>query len=383
MSSADPNRVAAALQGLVADGTLSGHQARRVEQSLSSGPAVGQPPPALGSPVTTVVGAGGPDHPAAPGTAARAPGAAAQAPGAASQPRGSGGPQQHRTLLLEIGGYVGGALLLSGASLVFANYWTDLSRPGRLLVASATCAGLLAIALLIGLRHGSPVALSSRRRVAATLAALASVAAGGAAAIARELLLGPDGDAWYGLLIGAGILTVALPLYLLLRGAPLLFMVWCAGLSMLLELWTVWDDFDSSWKMSLAIAGYGVLWLAVGVLTPVRERGAAAVLGGLTGLSAALELAAEDATGAALGLAIGLVLTAGSFTGFARWRRWPFLVPGVLVALSVPAVAFATWFDSLLASGIALVVVGAALLAAGVWALWGFQRGRPGLVQSP
>src|SRR6266540_1678799 len=111
MSSADANRVAAALQGLVADGTLSGHQARRVEQSLSSGPAVGQPPPALGSPVTTVVGADGPDHPAAPGVAARAPGAAAQAPGAASQPRGSGGPQQHRTLLLEIGGYVGGALL--------------------------------------------------------------------------------------------------------------------------------------------------------------------------------------------------------------------------------------------------------------------------------
>jgi hypothetical protein len=366
MANAEANRLEAALQGLVDDGTLSAHQAHRVERVLSGEPAVGQPPTGLGSPAMT--GASDPSAAAAPGVPGRTSGSD-RSPG-------------HRTLLLEIGGYVGGALLLSGASLVLANYWTDMSRLGRLLVALSACAGLLAIALLTGLRHGSPVAWSSRRRLAATLAALASTAAGGAAAVLRELLLGDRGDSWYWLLIGAGILAVAAPLYLVFRGAPLLFMVWAAGMSMSLELWIVWDDPDASWKLSLVTAGYGVAWLVVAILCPVRERGAAAVLGGLTGLSPALELAADDAVRAGLGVAIGVVLTAGSFVGFARWRRWPFLVPGVLVALSVPAVAFATWFDSVLASGIALVAVGAALLAAGMWALRGIQRRGPDVAES-
>ena len=115
---------------------------------------------------------------------------------------------------------------------------------------------------------------------------------------------------------------------------------------------------------------------------PVREPGLTAVLGGLTGFGAAEAITTDSLPDdgpllAILGLILGVAFAAGCFWLYLATRRWPALVPAVLIALVVPATALAQILHSLLAAGFAVALVGLALLAAGGVALT--TRRRPAL----
>jgi hypothetical protein len=261
---------------------------------------------------------------------------------------------------IEFAGYLGGALFLGGMSLVVVPTWDDLAYPARLGLAATVTLILLAAAVVVGRRAGggSPV----QGRLASTLGALGAGGASVTAAVVspglRDVLAG-----------SIAALVVAAAGYLLLRGAPLLVAACAASV---VAVGTVLEEFgvtsEAGFATAFALLGAG--WLALGLAGLVRERSAAAMLGGLIGLGAGqtAAIAGDQVAGdgvALYGLAIGVVFLAACFGGYLATRRWPLLVPAVLIALIVPATALANVLDSGLAAGATVAAVGALILAAG------------------
>ena len=260
--------------------------------------------------------------------------------------------------LVEFAGYLGGALLLGGVSLVVVPTWDDLPFAVRLALATLVTVLLAVGAMVVGRpfrREGLPAA---HARLASTLAALA---AGGAATVAA--VLSPDDHEFLAGSLAA--LAVTLVAYPLLRGAPLLV---ATGLSSVSVVSAILDEFDvdaqGSWATAYAVLG--AVWLGLGFAKFVDERGTAGLFGGALGLIAG-EVAAADGTDrvALYGLALAVVFIAAGFAGYLATRSWPWLVPAVLSALIVPATALSNVLDSGLAAGATLAAVGALILVGG------------------
>lgn len=336
------------LDGLVHDGVLSPGQADQVHGRLT---------PLWAAAVPT-----GPDTTVAP-DATVAPGATVVGD---AHPHGE---NRVRTRIVEVAGYLGGAMVLGGAATVVVPTWDSFPSAARFVL--ALVAALLLAAGAFGARFArlGDDTLGARLRLASALGALAS----GAAAIAAAV---PASDRWELLAASVTALLVAVPGYALVRGAPLLGTAWLASALV------VGDFLDRSgaddilpWGVAYAVVG--ALWLLLAVPlrgSPVREPGLAAVLGGLTGFGASEAVTTDSLAGdgpllAIVGLLLGLAFAAACFGLYLATRRWPALVPAVLIALVVPATALARILDSLLAAGFAVAVVGLLLLAAGAVAL--------------
>ncbi len=328
MAGTDP--LNAGLQQLVDEGTLSPQQAGRTAQvlaaALHSSSAGGHP-------------TGQPDHP-------------------------------HRAnVLVEVAAYVGGALMLGGAGIIVGNLWRDIPRGGRIGLTVTVTVFLAVAGLILGLHQGSLKRTDnpSRRRLSSALGALAT---GSAAAVGGLVV---DGRA-EPLSIGVAALLVSVPLYVVLRGAPLLFASWLAGM---VALWAVCDliingtDANAARSddvlllvWSLALIGYGTLWLALALLDVVTENEASAFLAAAAGLLGS-EVLATQSDYAWVGLVLSVAVGAGIVVAYSRIRHWSLLLAGVLLALIVPATALATIFDNYLAPALALLIIGIALLAIG------------------
>ncbi|MGH3646254.1 MAG: DUF2157 domain-containing protein, partial [Micromonosporaceae bacterium] len=322
----ESTRLGTALRELVGEGTLSPEQARRVEEVVRARDAV------------------------------------------------STGDGRFRALV-EAGGYVGGALVFGGAGLIVSYFWEDLALRSQFAVSVATAVVLVVAALVAGMERTGVTESPVRRRLASTLGALGAVVAGGAAEVLRELLLGRHEADWFFGFHGVGVALVAVPLYLIFRRVPLLLTVWYGGLAIAVELGQQVDPHTGIWSGGWAMVAYGAAWLAVAIAGVVREPGAAGFLGGAAGLIGSEYLAAYSDEVAPLGLFAGSLFVVGLFVGFARSRRWPFLAAAVLMALLVPTTAVAVLFESALAAGGVLVVVGLIMLVAGLALLPRRQRG--------
>jgi len=279
------------------------------------------------------------------------------------------GEHRFRTRVVEVAGYLGGAMVLGGAATIVVPTWDSFPSVARFLLAVVATILLAAGAVAARLARLGEDTLGARLRLASALGALAAGAAATAAAV-------PADSSWEVLAASVAALVVAVPGYALVRGAPLLGTAWLASALL------VGDVLDRSgvddvlpWGIAYAIVG--ALWMLLAAPfrgSPVREPGLAAVLGGLTGFGASEAVTTDSLPGggpllAIVGLLIGLAFAAGCFGLYLATRRWPALVPAVLIALVVPATALAQILDSLLAAGFAVALVGLALLAAGAVAL--------------
>ncbi|MFI5958270.1 hypothetical protein [Cryptosporangium sp. NPDC051539] len=268
-----------------------------------------------------------------------------------------------RGRIVEVAGYLGGAMVLGGAAAIVVPTWDSFPAPARFLLAVVVT--VLLLGGTVAARFAQFGEADARHRLASALGALAA----GAAAIAAAV---PADDA-HELLAGSiAALAVAVPAYALVRGAPLLAGAWLAS-SLLIG-----DVLDRSqvegllpWGLAFAVVGALWLLLAVPVLgNPVKEPGLVAALGGCTGFGAAEALITEDKVPLTIvGLVIGAGFAAAALALYLGTRTWPALIPAVLIALVVPATALAGLFDNVLAAGFAVVIIGAVLLVAGGVAL--------------
>lgn len=282
------------------------------------------------------------------------------APGAATPAES---PTTARGVVVEAAGYLGGALVLSGMAMVVTYNWEALPYAGRLAVAGLTTLLLGAVAVLAGRPWRRTGVSTARSRLASSLSALAAVGAATLAAV-----LAPDDNE--SLVASTVGLIVAVAGYAVFRGAPALV---ASTVAALITVEDVLYQVDASSSVHVtALALVGVVLLLLGMLGALRERGAAGLLGGLVGLGAAQSAAFDSSKVVAVyGLGLGVLFLAGCFGWYLTTRRWPLLVPAVLIALVVPPSVLLTVVENVVVAGAAMAVTGAVvLLGGGVALMW-------------
>ncbi|GAA3395471.1 hypothetical protein GCM10020369_68720 [Cryptosporangium minutisporangium] len=287
------------------------------------------------------------------------------------------GEHRTRTRIVEIAGYVGGAMVLGGAAAIVVPTWDAFPSIMRFLLAVVATLVLGGGAVAARFARLGDDTLDARLRLASVLGALAAGAAATAAAV-------PASDSAEVLAGSLAALLVAVSGYALVRGAPLMFTAWLAS-AMLVGDFLGRANVDDILPWGIAYAVLGAFWMLLAIPvrgTPIREPGVAVLLGGLTGFGAAEAVTNDSYLGdgpllAIVGLLMGVAFAAGCFALYLGTRRWPALVPAVLIALVVPATALAQILDSLLAAGFAVALVGLLLLVAGGVALLSRRPGGP------
>lgn len=262
--------------------------------------------------------------------------------------------------VMEIGGYIGGGLMIAGVSAFMAASWHDLSRTGR--------GGLLALYALAFVLAGVLVAGGptrvrglvdghhpARRRITGVLFGLASVPA----ALAVAVLASNRYDGVSGSLAG---LVVAAAGLALLPTAPGL--VATAGMSLATAEYAASEVLrTSALGTGLVTIALGLAWIAL-ALTPVLPSRPLGLVAGTGFALLGAQLPLGDGSSAPWAYGMTFALAVGAFVGY-RWQRSiVLLVAGVLgVTLAVPE-AVLDWTNGALGASVILLVAGAVLVAA-------------------
>ncbi len=279
--------------------------------------------------------------------------------GTAEPPAAGAAADRSPPLLVELACYVGGGFMVAGAGLALGREWDGLPAAVRAGLPAVLTALLAVVAVLAG-RPWLPSARTgpARRRLASTLAALF---AAGVASTAGQFA-GNDAE---GLTVAVPAALAALAGYLAVRGSVALFACWLSAIGL---LYAVAErlDLGTAWMVAgQAAVGGGWLALAAWRRLPAGEAKAAAVLGGLAGLSAAETGAVSGGGLTWLGAAIGALFLVGGFARYRAGGQPAVLVPVVLTALLVPASVVGATQHDVRAAGSVLALVGVVLLMAG------------------
>lgn len=285
-----------------------------------------------------------------------------------------GAPERQATsrgLLVEIAGYVGGALVVASVGLFLAQYWSDFSGAGQVAVL-ATIAVLLAAAGLIVCRLGTGYAEMRagrdevRRRLAAALLTAGAVAAGIALGRAVELQVGPEtgNGSWPSVAGSLTALVLSVAAYAvvpsLLGQLAMLWAVVVANTS----TWSLVADeeFDTLWP-GLTFMAVGLTWLVCAERGVFRERDQARAIAALLTLFGAQFIRFGD-THNNLSYLLMAAVAVAAFVLYLKTVSWPYLVVGVLgVTLVVPE-AIIDWTEGSLGPAGGVLVAGLTLLGA-------------------
>jgi hypothetical protein len=313
--------VSAALQDLVADGTLTAAQADRVAARL----AVAADPSA---------------EPAA---------------GPVVAPARQGGR------LAEIAGYAGGALLLGAVALFLSTGWSDLSDPSQIAVLTGTAVLLIVAGAVIAvggdtsLRDTGHAHDSARRRLVSVLWTVAAASTAGAAGLAV------DG---YELVAASAVgLVVAGVGYRLMPSAVGQLGGWLAAIGLVSGLIGELGDEPGTWLYAVALVSLGAVWAGLAVTRVLDETESGLALGAGLALFAA-QLPLIDSDHELLGYLLTAGVAAAGFAGYLATRSWAVLGAGVLGTTFVVPEALHDWTDGSVSAAGSLLVAGLTLLAA-------------------
>jgi Predicted membrane protein (DUF2157) len=257
--------------------------------------------------------------------------------------------------VLEVLGYVGGALVLGAVIMLGSFFWDDLGSTGRKLVAVAS---LLVPAL------GGAALIKGRVRpeLGAILLALACYAAGFAYLVVFE-------DQEFVVSAAVVVLTSALGAVLLRSGA---FLVsgWSGG--MLLACAVVFNLIDTpvgadpGREAAYLAVGFLLVGLALAASGVLLSRTLAWSLAGLSGWAASIALQGAP-NGEWLSLLAATVVSSGLLTVFVQTHRYVFAVIGCAILLSMWPVSLYRILDDAVGAAIGLIAAGAVLIATVIW----------------
>ena len=264
------------------------------------------------------------------------------------------------TGVLDVLGYVGGALLLGAVIFVGSTLWDDMGRAERIALAVASFLVPLTGGLILD-------RVGSRRSLARALLALACVAAGFACFTIleeRELL------------VSSGVVVVAaLAGGVTVRSAAFYAPGWVAAMTFAQQFVTQEVQLSDPDQTAYATSGefllVGVLLVGCGLLL---NRHVGWTLAGLSGWLAALVLTSLEHPYLAIGLAT--LVAAALFVGLVRLQMYGFAVVGCLLVLSIWPWALYQVLDSAFGVAVGLVAAGCVLIASAV-VLTRLRRRRP------
>jgi hypothetical protein len=277
----------------------------------------------------------------------------------ATEPAPASEPVQRSTTrssaVLEVLGYVGGALVLGAVIMLGSFFWDDLGSTGRKLVA-------LASVLVPALGGAALIKGRARPELGQILLALACYAAGFAYLVVFE-------DQKFVVSAAVVVLTSAIGAALLRSGA---FLVsgWSGG--MLLVCAVVFDLIEPPVGVEptkeAAYLAIGFLLVAVALAGSglLLSRTLAWSLAGLSGWAASIALQGA-ANGEWLSLLCATVVTAALLTAFVQTHRYVFAIIGCAILLSIWPVSLYRIVDNAVGAAIGLVAAGAVLIGTVIW----------------
>ena len=257
--------------------------------------------------------------------------------------------------VLEVLGYVGGALVLGAVIMLGSFFWDDLGSTGRKLVAVASLAvpALGGAALIKG---------RARPELGHILLALACYAAGFAYLVVFE-------DQEFVASAAVVVLTSAIGAVLLRSGA---FLVSGWSGSMLLVCAVVFnpinnaDGTEPAQEAAYLAIGFLLVGLALAASGLLLSRTLAWSLAGLSGWAASIALQGAP-NGEWLRLLCATVVTAALLTGCVLIHFYGFAVIGCAILLSIWPVSLYRILDDAVGAAIGLVAAGGVLIGTVIW----------------
>ncbi|MFG1912293.1 DUF2157 domain-containing protein [Kribbella sp. NPDC048928] len=258
------------------------------------------------------------------------------------------------SLVVEALAYLGGVIILVGATLISADYWDALGHVGQL----ALVGGGAAVMLLAGAVVRRPRA-AFQLRVKSVLWLIATAGTGAFLALFADRVLDFGTDA-ITLTAGTGAAMLAAVLW------------WCLPVfaqqaaffvaTMLATAAAVAQLTSASHLPGLAVWGTGLIWFLLGVRGTVGPRRPVLALAAAAGLvGAGMTIPAGAGAVLALCTVVAVVVVA------VLVRDLLLLAVGAVGALNVLPAVISRWFPGDLAAPLALLVVGALLVAAAVY----------------
>jgi Predicted membrane protein (DUF2157) len=272
------------------------------------------------------------------------PGSLLESPAAQSLPKGSA--------VLEVLGYVGGALVLGAVIMLGSFFWDDLGSTGRKLVAVAS--------LVVPTLGGAALVKGGvRPELGRILLALACYAAGFAYLVVFE-------DQKFVASTVVVVLASAVGAVLLRSGA---FLVSGWSGAMLLVCAVVFNVIDTAeadptgeaTAVNLAV-GFLLVALALAGSGLMLSRTLAWSLAGLSGWAASIVLQIDSRSGEWLSLVVATFVSGALLTAFVLTRRYPYAVIGCAILLTIWPVSLYRILDDAVGAAIGLVAAGAVLI---------------------
>jgi hypothetical protein len=365
----------AALERLVADGTLTPQQAQAVEAALAGVvPATASPAvlsPAVLSPAGSSLAGSSPagSSPALPSPDVPSPPTEAPAPRTIGE-RAAARPTW-TTVVAEVGGYVGGAFVMAAAVVLTGPRWSDFGTAARLAILGLPALVLLVAAagVLATTAGGWPVhdrrGAGPRRRLFSALALVVAGLAGGVTLVGVGDPGTWDAVLWTGTALG--VLAVA---YAACR-TPLLHVATAAATAALAQFVVGTAMPDWRWTgvwIGVALLGVAAGWLALTVTGLLDEAALGLTVAAVVAFVGGEVIALQDRYewGGFLSLA---VLAVAGLVGYVRTRHVGVLVVGVVALATVVPQGVIHYTDGALGAAGALLVTGLSILAASVLGL--------------
>jgi hypothetical protein len=271
---------------------------------------------------------------------------AAAGPALGSSPRGSA--------ILEVLGYVGGALVRGAVIMLGTFFWEDLGNAGRKAVAIASfmVPALGGLALVRG---------RTRPELGRILLALACYAAGFAYLVVFE-------DEKFVVSAAVVVVTSAIGAVLLRSGAFLLS-GWSGAMLLVdalvfevIDVGQLGEVNSDAWQTHLAI-GFLLVGLVVAACGLVLSRTLAWSLAGLSGWAASIALQ-TGADGEWPSLIVATLVAAALLTAFVITHRYAYAVIGCVILLTIwPSSLYRILDNNAVGAALGLVAAGAVLIA--------------------
>ncbi|GAA1625534.1 hypothetical protein GCM10009744_11710 [Kribbella alba] len=334
-----PSRLDDELRRLVSAGVLRQYQADALRSAAAADAAQPTPTPYGSSPY------GSPQH----GSGAPAP--------AVTEPPGPKTPRTpptatHSSALMEVLGYIGGALLLGAVALLTIANWGEMGRAARITTGGSAAVILLGAAVVLAL-------LRRQEQLSSALASLGCCVAGFATYVAVEGIAGRVAG------VGVALVLAILGVWWL-AGSSLLvatFAILAVGVLVLTADVLTPEDGTATNTAGLAATGFILVAFVMAMLGLVRDQVTAWSLAGAAMFSSSICWLVQE-RGEVMALAVGTAGPAALLVAYSRRHHSAYAVVGCSILLVIWPIALYQLTDNLAGVAIGLVTASAALLLA-------------------
>jgi hypothetical protein len=258
----------------------------------------------------------------------------------------------HSSALIEVLGYVGGALLLGAVALLTVANWGEMGRAARVSTGTSAAVILLGAAAVLALLH-------RREQLSSALASLGCCVAGFATYVAV------DGEAGRVVGVAVALALAGLGLWWLAGSSLLVATFGILAVGVLVVTADVLTPDAGSATNSAGIAGTGFILVAfvMAMLGLVRDQVTAWSLAGAAMFSSSVCWLVQE-RGEIMALAVGTAGPAALLFAYGRRRSSTYAVVGCAILLVIWPTALYQLTDNLAGVGVGLVIASGVLLVA-------------------